>query len=80
MRQVYLTRHDTDVGVGVFDSIAWAFETHLHTQDTGEYHFALMTCWNEDSPTKIEFWRGEPQYNTNPDYVWKSEESHAKNS
>jgi hypothetical protein len=26
MKQVYMTRKDTDVGIGEFDSIAWLFE------------------------------------------------------
>ncbi len=70
----YLTRKDTDVGVGEYDSIQWLFDVHLKRPDTHEYNFALLHG-NEDSPQKIELWREEPDYNTRPDVTWLPEGS-----
>jgi hypothetical protein len=69
MPQTYLTRTDADVGVGLFDSIAWALEEHVHIADYSMYNFAVLHG-NEDSPDKLEFWVSEPNFDTPPDYVW----------
>lgn len=69
MNQSYLTRKDLDVGAGSFDSIAWAFESHVKQRDTMIYNFALLHG-NEDCPEKIEFWSNEPDFDTPADYVY----------
>lgn len=69
MKQTYMTRKDSDVGVGLFDSIKWIFETHLRETDTDEYNFAIL-YGNEDSPSRIDFWRNEPDYDSIPDRTW----------
>lgn len=67
----YLTRKD-EVGVGQYDSIEWCFDVHIKKPDTKEFNFAVLHG-NEDAPSKIEFWRIEPNFDTPPDYVWESE-------
>lgn len=70
-QQTFMTRKDEGVGEGVFDSIAWIFETHLQHQSNGaEFNFAMLTG-NEDAPEKIELWREEPNYDRPPDKVWE---------
>ena len=49
----FITRAD-ECGVSPYDSIAWAFEVHMRTQDTGLYNSAIL-YGNEDAPYKIEF-------------------------
>jgi hypothetical protein len=67
-----LTRHD-EVGAAPYDSIKWAFEVHLHEQDTGEFNFAVLHG-NEDAPIRIQFWRDEaPLWRNPPDKDWKPE-------
>ena|SRR5689334_16108675 len=68
-----LTRKDTDVGNGAFDSIAWAFSEHLGYRDTGAYQSAVLHG-NEDSPDKIEFYlQAEPTVNDKPELIWTRE-------
>jgi hypothetical protein len=55
MNQSALTRHDTEAGVGEFDSIAWAFN-HIHLTDIPDVQYAML-YGNEDSPDRIEFFR-----------------------
>jgi len=65
-----LTRHDTDVGIGEFDSIAWALEVHVGIADSGEYQFAILEG-NEDWPDNIEFYvAAEPTVYDEPAFVW----------
>ena len=59
MKEVMLTRKDDNLGDGVFDSIAWAFEQHVKTPDTGEFNAAIL-YGNEDAPCCIDFYR-EPE-------------------
>lgn len=67
-----LTRHDPDVGVGAFDSIAWAYEVHLKEPDPHTYKFAILHG-NEDCPFRIQFWREEaPLYRHPPERDWRS--------
>jgi hypothetical protein len=70
MRQTFLTRRDTEVGEGVFDSIAWAMEVHVKAPDTGEFNFAVL-FGNEDAPVRIEFYtQTEPKVMDVPVRVW----------
>ena len=75
MSETYVTRND-ECGSDGFDSIAWIFETHIKEPDTREFNFAIL-YGNEDSPSKIELWRGRfggqeaPHYDTKPDRVWE---------
>ena len=64
-----LTRKDTDVGAGEFDSIKWAIETHMKEKDDGTYNHGVLEG-NEDSPTQIRLWKQDPQWKTPPDRVW----------
>jgi len=69
--QKLMTRHDTEVGDGEFDSIAWIFSEHLNEPDLGEYNAAVLECVNEDWPTRIELYRtADPRVNQTPDRVW----------
>lgn len=71
LRQTVITRADA-VGAEPFDSIAWAFEVHVKTPDTGEYNFGCIVG-NEDAPDRIAFWRAaEPAFDAEPDYIWES--------
>ena len=66
-----LTRRDTDVGAGSFDSIAWAYEVHLKEPDPRTYNFAILHG-NDDCPFRIQFWKEEaPLYRLPPDRDWK---------
>lgn len=70
MRETFLTRHDTDVGEGEFDSIAWAMETHVDMIDDGKYQSAIL-YGNEDDPKRIDFYTEEnPRVDTVPAFVW----------
>lgn len=70
-KPTYMTRKDANVGEGVFDSIAWIFETRLKETDNQEFNFAML-YGNEDCPRKIELWRDEPLFDTPPDRVWET--------
>lgn len=64
-----LSRTD-QVGVGPFDSIAWALETHVKQPDDGKYNFAVL-YGNEDYPALIEFHCNPvPNHTDKPDFVW----------
>lgn len=65
----YLTRHDAGEGVGLFDSIRWAFDVHVKQPDDGEYNFAVL-YGNEDSPDRIDLWANEPQVGVAPRLIW----------
>ena len=66
----FLTRKDSEVGEGDFDSIAWAFETHVKAPDTGEYQTAVL-YGNEDAPERIEFFKNaDPNHDEVADYIW----------
>lgn len=64
-----LTRRDANVGVGLYDSIAWAFENHLQQPDDPAYTHAVL-YGNEDAPDRIDFWRSEPMVGVAPHLVW----------
>lgn len=64
-----LTRKDTDVGAGTFDSIKWAIEEHMKEKDDGTYNYGTLEG-NEDSPTRIRLWKQDPQWKTPPDRTW----------
>ena len=69
-QKTYITRCDVGLGDGAFDSIAWAFDTHIKAEDTGEYNSAML-YGNEDAPDKIEFYReAVPRYDAVPAWVW----------
>jgi len=73
-RQRYLTRKDENVGVGEFDSIAWAFEVHVKQPDRPELQFAVMHGHNEDAPDYIDFYQqAEPSYFDVPALTWRAE-------
>jgi hypothetical protein len=64
-RQTFLTRHDD-----YFDSIAWAYETHLKETDLGDFDSAIL-YGNEDSPPRIDFYTLEsPTITDTPARVW----------
>jgi hypothetical protein len=65
-----LTRKDLNVGVGAYDSIKWAIETHMKEADTGEFHYGVLHG-NEDAPLRIQLWREDPNWNTPCDRDWK---------
>jgi hypothetical protein len=72
MKQALLTRKDSEVGDGLFDSIAWAFSEHIKETDTGEFNSALL-YGNEDAPERIELYRtSEPLVDTPIDRTWVS--------
>lgn len=74
MKETWLTRHDTDVGEGEFDSIAWAFENHVKQEDEGKYDSAVL-FGNEDAPERIEFYTFEsPTITDTPAWIWRAEE------
>jgi len=70
MTTTYMTRDDKDVGVGSFDSIAWLYETVFHVPDGKVFNYA-MVYGNLDSPSKVELWSDEPNYDSKPDHVWE---------
>ena len=71
----FLTRHDSEVGEGIFDSIAWALSQHAERIDTGEYNTAVL-YGNEDAPDKIEFFKNaDPNHDEVADYLWTSPDS-----
>jgi hypothetical protein len=70
-KETMLTRRDTDVGEGSFDSIAWALNVHVKTHDTGIYHAAILHG-NEDCPERIDFYtQTEPKVSDDVAYTWK---------
>jgi hypothetical protein len=75
-----MTRHDTDVGAGEFDSIHWLFETVLDEPDPQDVDPGLpvdsaMVYGNEDSPERIEFYSLEsPLITDTPVRVWTQPE------
>ncbi len=70
MKETFITRHDTDVGVEVCDSIAWAFENHVKQEDEGLYDSAML-YGNEDAPVRIEFYTFEsPTIHDTPAFIW----------
>ena len=81
MKQTFMTRHDTDVGVGEFDSIRWLFETVLHEPDPQiadpDYHCdSAIVFGNEDSPERIEFYcMDSPAIQDTPVRVWVAPKS-----
>jgi len=70
----FLTRRDTDVGVGEFDSVKWAIETHLgRNPDAFPYHYAnsAILFGNEDCPDRIDFYESEsPTITDTPVFTW----------
>lgn len=65
-----VTRHDANVGEGIFDSIAWLYEVHLKEDDPGIYNSAVVHG-NEDWPDKVEFYVSEsPTIYDTPGRVW----------
>jgi hypothetical protein len=75
MKITYLTRKDADLGEGLFDSIAWAYEVHVKEPDPRVYNFAILHG-NEDAPSKIEFFVQEnPNVDDVASWVWLSEEN-----
>lgn len=65
--ETYITRKDEGVGVGLFDSIAWAFEKY-GMEDNGEMNYGIIHG-NEDSPIMICLWEKEPSYMQRPDLI-----------
>jgi hypothetical protein len=72
-RQTYLTRNDTDCGAGSFDSIKWALEI-FDKPDDQSLNFAVLHGY-ETHPSKIEFFKNEPNYDTKPDLILTKEET-----
>jgi len=68
MRETYITRKDSGLGVGLFDSIEWAFE-HFDQKDNKEYNFGVAIGWHDSEPKKVLLWKEEPNYDTKPDLV-----------
>jgi hypothetical protein len=72
-RETLMTRHDADLGVGLFDSIAWAFEVHVRKPDDSRYQAAIL-YGNEDSPERIDFYfEAEPLVTSTVAYTWVPE-------
>lgn len=70
MQETFITRKDMDVGVGEYDSIAWAFEVHVKKPDRVDINSALL-CGSEDAPTQIIFFASaEPTIDEEPVFVW----------
>jgi hypothetical protein len=70
-RETFITRNDTNVGVGAFDSIAWAYEVHLKEPDPHDFDSAII-FGTEDSPERIEFYTLEsPTITDTPARVWE---------
>lgn len=70
MQQTFMTRTDSGVGDGVFDSIAWIHEVHLRIPDKGKFNSAVL-FGNEDAPERIHLWKSDiPTYGDAPDYTW----------
>ena len=66
-----LTRHDEGVGEGEYDSVKWAFQTHVHKKDNKRYKSAML-YGNEDAPERIEFFtKASPLYTDKPAYTWR---------
>lgn len=68
-----LSRKDmTGVAVEPYDSIKWAYEVHLKTEDPGPevYDLAILTG-NEDAPNMIEFFAPGALCDAKPSFVWK---------
>ena len=72
MTGIFITRKDTNVGVGEFDSIAWAFEVHVKQTDTRYFNSAILRG-NEDSPEEIHFFRSANPLNEAKSTVWTPE-------
>ena len=70
--QTYLTRKDADCGAGLFDSIKWALEI-FDREDDQTLNFAVLHG-HETHPSKIEFFKEEPNYDTKPDLILTEEE------
>lgn len=74
MRETLLTRKDDNVGEGVYDSIAWAFEVHVKLPDNPRYNSAVL-YGSEDAPTMIDFYtEAEPLITSRVAYRWKAAE------
>jgi hypothetical protein len=72
--QTLLTRKDEGVGVGVFDSIAWAFEVHLKAPDEPKFNSAVLSG-DESCPNEIAFYtQAEPLVTDTPAFVWRDQE------
>jgi len=65
--ETYITRKDEGVGVGSFDSIAWAFEKY-GIEDDKNINYGVIHG-NEDSPIMICLWEKEPSYMQKPDLI-----------
>jgi len=72
-QQTYLTRKDADCGAGLFDSIKWALEM-FDKEDNKTLNFAVLHG-AETHPSKIEFWKDEPDYDTKPDLILTEKET-----
>lgn len=74
-RQTLLGRHDTDVGAGEFDSIAWVLTTHCGIHDTGLYQAAVL-FGSEDAPTRVDlFLSSQPLVTDQPAFTWYPDET-----
>jgi hypothetical protein len=71
MKETFLTRNDEGIGEGIFDSIAWAYETHVKRADNPRAGFAVL-YGNEDSPDRIDFFDVNDCY-TDPIETWKGD-------
>ena len=72
MLETFMTRTDDDLGEGLFDSIAWAFEQHVKLPDPGPtvYNSAIL-FGNEVAPKRIDFYfEKEPTVNSEVAYRW----------
>ncbi len=56
MNETLLTRKDDSLGVGLFDSIAWAFSEHVKAPDNKLYNAAVMYGHSDDYPERIDFY------------------------
>jgi hypothetical protein len=76
-QEILLTRTDDNVGVGLYDSIAWAYEVHVKQPDPRSYNAAIL-YGNEDAPERIDFYTSpEPLVTDKPAFIWMPEVDHA---
>jgi len=74
MRETLLTRTDDNLGDGLFDSIAWAFEK-IGLPDNPKVKAAVL-YGNEDDPERIDFYKqASPKITNHTVMVWTRQEN-----
>lgn len=68
MKEIYITRKDAGLGVGLFDSIKWAFE-HFGKKDDIRFNYGIQIGWHDSEPSKVHLWKEEPNWDAKPDLI-----------